>query len=104
MSFTEPKSILRYLARVAPAGIYGGNALQSTEVCRALCITHALTSQADHWVDFAASLSSDKAVFATQLATLNKHLTQRTFFLGNAPSFSVADIVVFAFLAGTRNT
>ena len=86
VSFSEPKSILRYLARVSSTGLYGSNALQQTEV--------------DYWVDFALTIT-DESSFQAQAEAINKHLSAKTFFLGNQPSFSLADVVVFASISGT---
>ena len=83
VSFSEPNSILRYLARVSSTGLYPLNALQQTEV--------------DNWVDFALAIT-DKSSFQAAEA-INKHLSAKTFFVG--PSFSLADVVVFASISGT---
>ncbi|KAM9860801.1 bifunctional glutamate/proline--tRNA ligase [Aulostomus maculatus] len=85
IQFNDVNSIIRYLARVAPAlGLYGANMMQQTEV--------------DNWLEFSARRLCGQAGVALALGELNKALSLRTFLVGHA--LTLADLSVWAALQG----
>ncbi|QCE07199.1 glutamate--tRNA ligase, cytoplasmic [Vigna unguiculata] len=78
-------ALLRYIGRVASLpNFYGQNALES--------------SQIDEWLEYAPILSSGPA-FENACKYIDEYLEKRTFLVGY--SLSIADIAIWAGLAGT---
>ena len=85
LQFTDVNSIVRYLARVAPAlGLYGSNLMEHTEV--------------DHWLEFSARRLCSQTGLTGALGDLDKTLSRRTFLVGNI--VTLADLCVWAALKG----
>uniref|UniRef100_A0A3B3QNJ4 Glutamyl-prolyl-tRNA synthetase 1 n=1 Tax=Paramormyrops kingsleyae TaxID=1676925 RepID=A0A3B3QNJ4_9TELE len=79
-------SILRYLARLAPAlALYGSGVLEETEV--------------DHWLEFGARRVSGQSPLTPVLEELDKALALRTFLVGHG--LTLADLSVWAALKGS---
>uniref|UniRef100_A0A7N0VNK1 glutamate--tRNA ligase n=1 Tax=Kalanchoe fedtschenkoi TaxID=63787 RepID=A0A7N0VNK1_KALFE len=77
--------LLRYFARIAKGSdLYGKNALEA--------------SQIDEWLEYTPVLASGPD-FETACANLDNYLLQRTLFVGY--TFSIADIAIWAGLAGS---
>ncbi|KAI1895179.1 hypothetical protein AGOR_G00103630 [Albula goreensis] len=86
VQFSDVNSIIRYLARVAPAlGLYGSNLMEQTEV--------------DHWLEFGARRISGQSSLTPALEDLDKALSLRTFLVGH--SLTLADLCVWASLRGS---
>ncbi|XP_076011602.1 bifunctional glutamate/proline--tRNA ligase isoform X2 [Genypterus blacodes] len=85
VQFSDVNSIIRYLARVAPAlGLYGANMMEQTEV--------------DHWLEFGARRLCGQPGLTVTLGELDKALSLRTFLVGNG--LTLADLSVWATLKG----
>ncbi|XP_023648738.1 bifunctional glutamate/proline--tRNA ligase [Paramormyrops kingsleyae] len=86
VQFSDVNSILRYLARLAPAlALYGSGVLEETEV--------------DHWLEFGARRVSGQSPLTPVLEELDKALALRTFLVGHG--LTLADLSVWAALKGS---
>uniref|UniRef100_A0A4W6G4F0 Bifunctional glutamate/proline--tRNA ligase n=1 Tax=Lates calcarifer TaxID=8187 RepID=A0A4W6G4F0_LATCA len=89
VQFNDTNSIIRYLARVAPAlGLYGTNMMEQTEVC--VCV--------DHWLEFSARRLCGQPGLPVALRELDLALSLRTFLVGHA--LTLADLAIWAALKG----
>uniref|UniRef100_A0A4W6G2N3 Bifunctional glutamate/proline--tRNA ligase n=1 Tax=Lates calcarifer TaxID=8187 RepID=A0A4W6G2N3_LATCA len=85
VQFNDTNSIIRYLARVAPAlGLYGTNMMEQTEV--------------DHWLEFSARRLCGQPGLPVALRELDLALSLRTFLVGHA--LTLADLAIWAALKG----
>ncbi|XP_076833600.1 bifunctional glutamate/proline--tRNA ligase isoform X2 [Brachyhypopomus gauderio] len=85
LQFSDVNSIVRYLARLAPAlGLYGSNTMEQTEV--------------DHWLEFSARRLDGQSDLAHALGELDAALALRTFLVGH--SLTLADLCVWAAVQG----
>ncbi|GAA6225930.1 bifunctional glutamate/proline--tRNA ligase-like [Lates japonicus] len=85
VQFNDTNSIIRYLARVAPAlGLYGANMMEQTEV--------------DHWLEFSARRLCGQPGLPVALRELDLALSLRTFLVGHA--LTLADLAIWAALKG----
>uniref|UniRef100_A0A4W6G1R4 Glutamyl-prolyl-tRNA synthetase 1 n=1 Tax=Lates calcarifer TaxID=8187 RepID=A0A4W6G1R4_LATCA len=80
VQFNDTNSIIRYLARVAPAlGLYGTNMMEQTEV--------------DHWLEFSARRLCGQPGLPVALRELDLALSLRTFLVGHA--LTLADLAIW---------
>ncbi|KAI0212898.1 Bifunctional glutamate/proline--tRNA ligase [Lamellibrachia satsuma] len=87
-TFTSNASILRYLARAAPAlGLYGNSIMDRTEV--------------DHWLDFCTWRLTCLSEVKDALQYLDKVLAPLTYLVTN--SLSLADLAVWDALRGSQD-